>query len=195
MASLQRVSGCYIIDGPHGTYKIPYCKLKKIFSISEDYLKYLSRSFSLPNLTFTPLESLIHQNTPKPDAEIPLTKLSFNYSDDFELDSTIPSPTKKSVFGISDDEGEMWQENLPATELQDLASSSNIFAFLESQRAVLEEKIGITTLMKVYKMIAKLEQSDDEKIDYSDLIRILGKGNEELIDDIIQLVVADQFFN
>ena len=89
----------------------------------------------------------------------------------------------------------MWQENLPATELQDLASSSNIFAFLESQRAVLEEKIGITTLMKVYKMIAKLEQSDDEKIDYSDLIRILGKGNEELIDDILQLVVADQFFN
>ena len=155
----------------------------------------MSRSFSLPNLTFTPLESLIHLNTPKPDAEIPLTKLSFNYSDDFELDSTIPSPTKKSVFGISDDEGEMWQENLPATELQDLASSSNIFAFLESQRAVLEEKIGITTLMKVYKMIAKLEQSDDEKIDYSDLIRILGKGNEELIDDIIQLVVADQFFN
>ena len=155
----------------------------------------MSRSFSLPNLTFTPLESLIYQNTPKPDAEIPLTKLSFNYSDDFELDSTIPSPTKKSVFGLSDDEGEMWQENLPATELQDLASSSNIFAFLESQRAVLEEKIGITTLMKVYKMIAKLEQSDDEKIDYSDLIRILGKGNEELIDDIIQLVVADQFFN
>ena len=44
-------------------------------------------------------------------------------------------------------------------------------------------------------MIAKLKQSDDEKIDYSDLIRILGKGNEELIDDIIQLVVADQFFN
>ena len=155
----------------------------------------MSRSFSLPNLTFTPLESLIHLNTPKPDAEIPITKLSFNYSDDFELDSTIPSPTKKSVFGLSDDEGEMWQENLPATELQDLASSSNIFAFLESQRAVLEEKIGITTLMKVYKMIAKLEQSDDEKIDYSDLIRILGKGNEELIDDIIQLVVADQFFN
>ena len=49
--------------------------------------------------------------------------------------------------------------------------------------------------MKVYKMIAKLEQSDDEKIDCSDLIHILGKGNEELIDDIIQLVVADQFFN
>ena len=38
-------------------------------------------------------------------------------------------------------EGEMWQENLPATKLQDPASSSNISAFLESQRAVLEEKI------------------------------------------------------
>ena len=126
-----------------------------------------------------------------------LTKESFNYFIDFKLqiDSTLPSPTKKSVLGLSDDEGEMWHENLTATDLQDLASKSNIFAFLESQWAVLEEKIGITTLMKVYKMIAKLEQSDDEKIDYSDLIRILGKGNEELIDDIIQLVVADQFFN
>ena len=108
--------------------------------------------------------------------------------------SILPYLLKKISIGLYD-EGEMWQENLPATELQDMASSSNIFAFLESQRAVLEEKIGITTLMKVYKMIAKLEQSDDEKIDYSDLIRILGKGNEELIDDIIQLVVADQFFN
>ena len=114
----------------------------------------MSRSFSLPNLTFTPLESLIHLNTPKPDAEIPITKLSFNYSDDFELDSTIPSPTKKSVFGLSDDEGEMWQENLSATDLQDLTSSNNIFAFLESQWAVLEEKIGITTRMKVCKMLA-----------------------------------------
>ncbi len=45
-------------------------------------------------------------------------------------------------------------------------------------------------------MVAKLDQSDDERIiDYSDLIKVLGKGNEELIDDIIQLVVADQFFH
>ena len=128
----------------------------------------------------------------KPEEMLLTGKENFNYSDDFELDSTIPSPTKKSVFGLSDDE-DMWQENLPA--ISDPATSSDIFAFLESQRAVLEEKIGIATLMKVYKMIAKLEQTDDEMIDYSDLIRILGKGNEELIDDIIQLVVADQFFN
>ena len=156
---------------------------------SEDYLKYLSRSFSLPNLTFTPLESLLATTA----VEEILAKESFNYSDDFELDSTIPSPTKKSTFGLSDDE-EMWQENLPKS-IADPTSSSEIFAFLESQRAILEEKIGMPTLMRVYKMIAKLEQSDDERIDYSDLIRILGKGNEELIDDIIQLVVADQFFN
>ena len=47
----------------------------------------------------------------------------------------------------------MWQENLPTTEFQDVPFSSNNFVFLESQRAVLEEKIGSTTLMKVYKMI------------------------------------------
>ena len=81
-----------------------------------------------------------------------LTKESFNYFIEFKLqiDSTVPSPTKKK----SDDEGEMWQENLSATDLQDLTSSNNIFAFLESQWAVLEEKIGITTRMKVCKMLA-----------------------------------------
>ena len=163
--------------------------MKLFLSFSEDYLKYLSRSFSLPNLTFTPLESLL----PSPKTEqLEVAKESFNYSDDFELDSTIPSPTKKSVFGISDDE-DMWHESLPT--IADPNSSPNIFAFLEGQRAVLEEKIGITTLMKVYKMIAKLEQAEDERIDYLDLVGILGKGNEELIDDIIQLVVADQFFH
>ena len=30
-----------------------------IFPFAEDYFKFLSRSFSLPNLTFTPLESLL----------------------------------------------------------------------------------------------------------------------------------------
>ena len=88
-------------------------------------------------------------------------KENFNYSDDFELDSTIPSPTKKSVFGLSDDE-DMWQENLPA--ISDPATSSDIFAFLESQRAVLEKKIGIATLMKVCKIIAKSEQRNSERI-------------------------------
>ena len=125
-------------------------------------------------MTFTPLESLLATTA----IEDILAKESSNYSDDFEIDSTIPSPTKQSVFGLSEDE-EMWQENLPKS-IADPTSSSDIFAFLESQRAILEEKIGMPTLMRVYKMIAKLEQSDDERIDYSDLIRILGKGNEEV---------------
>ncbi len=37
-----------------------------------------------------------------------------------------------------------------------------------------------------------LEGSDDDQLDYRDFQKILGKGNEDLIDDIIQLVVADQ---
>ena len=147
-------------------------------------MKYLSRSFSLPNLTFTPLESLLPQND-----EI-LSKKDFNYSDDFELASTVPSPTKKvEKLGETDD---LWTETLP---IPDPAINSDIFAFLENQRAVLEDKVGVVTLLKIYKMIARVEQSEDEKIDYGDLIKILGKGNEDLIDDIIQLVVADQFFH
>lgn len=154
-------------------------KTISLFSEAEDYFKYLSRSFSLPNLTFTPLESLLPNKVEQDN---------FNYSDDFEIGSSFAnSPTKKK----HDNDNEMWNDNFQP----DPISTTNIFAYLESQRAVLEEKIGIVTLLKVYKMIAKLEQSENDKIDYGDLIKILGKGNEELIDDIIQLVVADQFFH
>ena len=111
------------------------------------------------------------------------------YSDDFELESSLASPIKQFK-NIEDDD--LWTEEIPSDPI---TTSSNIFAFLESQRAVLEEKIGVATLLKVYKMIAKVERTVDDKLDYEDLIKVLGKGNEELIDDIIQLVVADQFFN
>ena len=144
-----------------------------IFYFAEDYFKYLWRSFSLPNLTFTPLESLI------PKTEELKVKSSFDYSDDFELESE----------NGNDDNDDFWHETLDPTQ------HSDIFAFLESQRAVLEEKIGTGTLLKVYKMINRLDKNESERIDYADLIKILGKGNEELIDDIIQLVVADQFFH
>jgi len=170
---------CKVIAGP--------CKIIHCIPISEDYFKYLSRSFSLPNLTFTPLESLLLK-----EEAVVVTKDPFNYSDDFEIESEVPSPAKYRAQN-EDDEDEVWHESFvnkdPATP------ATNIFAYLENQRATLEEKIGVGTLLKVYKMVAKLEQSDEERIDYSDLIKILGKGNEELIDDIIQLVVADQFFH
>ena len=48
----------------------------------------------------------------------------------------------------------------------------------------------------MYRLVADLEQkSVDEKLDYRDFQNILGPGNEDLIDNIIQLVVADSFFN
>ena len=119
------------------------------------------------------MESLI------PNTEDLKVKSSFDYSDDFELESV----------NANDDNDDFWHETL------DPIQHSDIFAFLESQRAVLEEKIGTGTLLKVYKMINRLDKNESERIDYADLIKILGKGNEELIDDIIQLVVADQFFH
>ena len=119
------------------------------------------------------MESLI------PKTEELRIKSNFDYSDDFELESE----------QLNDDNDDMWHETMDPTQ------QSDIFAFLESQRAVLEEKIGTGTLLKVYKMINRLDKNESERIDYADLINILGKGNEELIDDIIQLVVADQFFH
>ena len=155
------------------------------FIPDNDYLKHINRSFSLPNLTFTPLESLL------PTTEEILSKENFNYTDDFELASTVASPTKK-ILAKSDNFDDIWHEEMPTL---DPVANSNIFAFLENQRAVLEDKVGVVTLLKIYKMIARVEQSEDERINYSDLIKVLGKGNEDLIDDIIQLVVADQFFH
>ena len=78
------------------------------------------------------------------------------------------------------------------------SSNSNfgMFSFWEAQRAYLESRIGIEALLKVYRLVADLEQrSVDEKLDCSDFQKILGRGNEDLIDNIIQLVVADNFFN
>ena len=60
----------------------------------------------------------------------------------------------------------MWQENLSATDLQDLTSSSNILAFLESQWAVLEEKIAIITRMKVCKMLPVTYLLQEKKISF-----------------------------
>ena len=174
---------------------------KIIISFAEDYFKFLSRSFSLPNLTFTPLESLLPTADELLEAAIGLFSLHFfqrkdiliflffsDYSDDFEPVSPI-----KQIRALTDD-NEVWhmeQSSVPGDPTQ----NSDIFAYLESQRAMLEQKVGVNTLIKVYKMIGKLEQSEDEKIDYNTLTKVLGKGNEDLIDDIIQLVVADQFFH
>ena len=72
----------------------------------------------------------------------------------------------------------------------------DIHAFLEEKRAALEQEIGLDRLLRVYNMIAELEQSaeDDKAVDYAALATVLGEGNEHHIDGIIQLVVADNFF-
>ena len=77
-----------------------------------------------------------------------------------------------------------------------LNTNSEIFSYLESQRVYLESRIGVDSLLKVYHLVADLEEKGvDDRLDYSDFQKILGHGNEDLIDDIIQLVVADTFFN
>lgn len=69
-----------------------------------------------------------------------------------------------------------------------------IHGYLEEQRVLLEQKVGVAPLLKVYRLVAELEESENEQVDYTDLKRILGPHNECYIDDIIQLVVADTFF-
>ena len=112
------------------------------FFFSADYFKFLSRSFSLPNLTFTPLESLL-------PTEDEMLEAALDYTDDTNFDPISPV---KNV-----DENAMWHMESTSNIPDDpTLHSTDIFAYLETQRAILEEKIGVKALLRVYKMISKL---------------------------------------
>ena len=112
------------------------------FFFSADYFKFLSRSFSLPNLTFTPLESLL-------PTEDEMLEAALDYTDDTNFEPISPV---KNV-----DENAMWHMESTSNIPDDpTLHSTDIFAYLETQRAILEEKIGVKALLRVYKMISKL---------------------------------------
>ena len=69
----------------------------------------------------------------------------------------------------------------------------NIHSYLEEQRVSLERKIGLSKLLKVYRLVADVDETE-ENVDYSVLKGVLGPRHQRHIDDIIQLVVADSFF-
>ena len=79
---------------------------------------------------------------------------------------------------------------------EDEEDPCQIHGYLEEQRAFLEEKLGLDKLLAVYNLIADVESSEDcgEQVDYSTLCSLLGTEGSRYIDDIIQLVVADNFF-
>ena len=70
----------------------------------------------------------------------------------------------------------------------------NIHAYLEEQRVMLEARVGLDKLLLVYNLIANVEERSEDRLDYSTIAAILGEENRGLIDEIIQLVVADNFF-
>ena len=70
----------------------------------------------------------------------------------------------------------------------------DIHGYLEEQRVRLENAVGLEKLLKVYRLVETMEDEHREQVDYTDLTHILGVENEALIDDIIQLAVADHFF-
>ncbi len=72
-----------------------------------------------------------------------------------------------------------------------------IHSCLEEQRARLESHLGLPKLMAAYRLVSEAgEEAEDEggEVDHDTLCRLLGKENAHLIDDIIQLVVADSIF-
>lgn len=179
------------------------CKIKKdtVDSNYEDdawSIFRLLRSYSLPNLGITPLENL-YMNIP---LEKPGENLNFAENDDEEDDIervvTIEGEeTEDPIWFVSSSKVDPNPQE-PCNETSScgrrMSGESNIFSYLESQRAYLEKRIGVDRLLKVYNLVSSLDNADDDQLDYTDFQKVLGRGNEDLIDDIIQLVVADQFF-
>ncbi|XP_040567677.1 uncharacterized protein [Lepeophtheirus salmonis] len=96
-----------------------------------------------------------------------------------------------------DSSDEIWDlSSIPKTPSASFRKTDDIFSTLEGQRAYLERRVGVDNLLTVYKLISNCvsDTDDDKQLHVMDFQKILGKGNETLIDDIVQLVVADQFF-
>ena len=116
-----------------------------------------------------------------------------------------PPPTSSEEDRTADEVSEIGEEE-EAEERQEEEEEGEedrllIHGYLEAQRAKLEGVLGLEKLLAVYSMIANNgEAGDDEddddcqQVDYSTLCEMLGEENSHLIDDIIQLVVADNFY-
>ena len=78
-----------------------------------------------------------------------MLEAALDYTDDTNFEPI--SPVKNL------DENAMWHMESTSNIPDDpTLQSTDIFAYLETQRAILEEKIGVKALLRVYKMISKL---------------------------------------
>ena len=129
--------------------------------------------------------------------------LSLRLPDDFAIRySSLPNLTSPSLDQVVEEKvkqeeskEDVWDLTSEKNPVILTARNAEVFSYLESQRAHLEARIGTEALLNVYNLVSELEsKNDDETLNYGDFQKILGNGNEDLIDDIVQLVVADQFF-
>jgi len=156
----------------------------------------LLRSYSLPNLGRTPIENLY--------MNIPLTKPVEEIQNEVKCEEEVErvvtlegEETEDPIWFVSTTKVDQNRQDSTEDNISNgrrMSGESNIFSYLESQRAYLEQRIGVNRLLKVYNLVSSLDSGDDDQLDYRDFQKILGRGNEDLIDDIVQLVVADQFF-
>ena len=105
-------------------------------------------------------------------------------------------PKENDQEEVKDLEDDTSNDEVSEIENDDDDETVMIHGYLEEQRAMLESKLGLTKLLTVYRLISDVEEAAEaeESVDYSTLAAILGEENKHLIDDIIQLVVADNFF-
>ena len=78
-----------------------------------------------------------------------------------------------------------------ASEELDLA------AWLETERRALEQLLGEEKLVRLYQVVTMMEGDGDEEdleTGWQEVARVVGNGGEDLVDRVIQLVMADTHF-
>ena len=115
----------------------------------------LLRSYSLPNLFTTPLENLyatISDKFTQPTVSEPVVTFEDEECEDpiWHLSNPRDLETDKS-----EDQQAKSDPVYPLSGGRRLSDESNIFSYLESQRAYLENRVGCERLIRVYKLVSR----------------------------------------
>ena len=162
----------------------------EIEEIEEWNLFTLLRSYSLPNISNTPLENLFgtisSEVTQPPEAE------------DDEPDVVVPVVT----FEDEDNDDQIWhlsnskeidqpvntdQSNPVNPDQRRKSDDSNIFSYLESQRAYLENRVGVERLLRVYKLVSRSGSSLINTCELVNQIKVLSTQSKTLPPKSVQL--------
>ena len=72
----------------------------------------------------------------------------------------------------------------------------DLATWLEEERRRLEQLLGEEKLMKLYQVVAMIEEEEEENLQtaWEEVAKVMGAGKDDLVDRVVQLVIADTKF-